>query len=151
MNFLDILSYIPGLKGFNVKYTIEIFSSQIIKHAGHKVNKYNAMLNFETGFIEFMVFHPDFPNCPDQYKNPTNLRFKGQVRNEVPDGARLYDMDVKSAIDTIKDFVGSQLQDFKGEINYLLLFVNRNEKEIPCEVYYTTETGEKTKLKHILK
>ena len=147
---MDILSSL-GLSKLNVKWTIEIFSKQILKHVGHKVNKYDALINFQTGFMEFKVFHPDSPNCPDTYLPPKNLHFKGQVRNEMPIGARLFDMDVKSAIDTIKEVVASQLKDFTGNIDFVLLLVNRDEKEIPCEVYYTSETGEKCKIKHILK
>lgn len=151
MGFLDIISSM-GLGKINVKFAVEIFSKQIIKHVGHKVDRYNAMFNFETGFIEFMVFHPETPNgFPETYCPPMNNQFKGQKRVEVPVGARLYDMDVKSTIDTIKDIVSSQLKDFKGNINYVFLEVNRDSNEIPCTVYYQSESGEKHKLNHILK
>ncbi len=148
MGFLDILQSIPGLSKLNIKFAVEMYSKQIIAHVKHPVDKYNATINFKTGFIEFLVFYPG-DTAPATYKNPVNLMFKGERRN-VPDNARLYDIDVKSGIDTIKGFIESNMPDFKGDIDFVILYVDRDKKEIPCEVYLTNE-GKKEKFNHVLK
>ena len=149
MSFLSFMAGIPGLSKFNVKYAIEVFSKHIIKHTKHNVDKYNITINFATNFAEFLVFHPG-PDVPTAYRNPHNTKFKGLYRN-VPDNARLYDIEIKGAIETIKEILLTQLKDFKGECNIIILNVNRNLSEIPCTVYYTNEDGKKQKISHVLK
>ena len=149
MGFTDFLSSF-GLSKINAKFIIEIFSQQIIKHSGHEVNRYIMTLNKATGFVEFLVFWPDnLKDCPDTYRNPKNYNFKGQIRG-TPDFARYYDMEVKKQISVIEGFISSMVPEFDGELDFVKMDIDRNAKEVPCELYYTKD-GEKVKIKHILK
>lgn len=151
MGLMDLLGNIPGLQKFNIKYSLEAFAKRITEHVKHPVNKYDATFIFETGFIEFMIQYPFDIDVPETYSPPRNLQFKGQKRN-VPYGYRLYDIDVSSTMDTIKGIIESQVNDkLKGELDFVVLRVDRDKSDIPCEIYYTSETGEKVKLNHTLK
>lgn len=152
MGFKELLSQLPGMSSimdkFSAKYLVESFSKRIIEHVKHPVDKYVMSINFKTGFIEFLIYHPG-PVVPIEYKNPKNLMFKGHER-KVPNDARLYDMDVKDKLDTMIDFISMQIPGFTGEVERVVLNVNRDSKEIPCEVYYRNGE-EKLKLTHVLK
>lgn len=148
MGLTDFLQHIPGFSKLNIKFAIEGFSSHIIKHVGHKVDNYRATINFKTKFVEFLIYHPG-PDVPDFYKAPKNQTFKGQQRN-IPENSRLYDMEIGGALDTIESILTMQLPDFKGTVDFIILFVDRNSKEVPVEIYFENE-GVKSKLKHVLK
>lgn len=159
MSLTSFLQSIPGIPKINVKYSLEAITKKMVEHVKHPINKYDATLIFSTGFIEFLIYWPSYADasdgkpidCPETYLNPKNQSFKGQQRN-VPNGTRLYDIDVSAMMDTLKGIVENQIKDkLQGELDFVVLRVDRDKNEIPCEVYFTSESGEKIKLNHILK
>lgn len=149
MNLSSLVAMIPGMgSATKLKSLLEIFSARIIEHVGHDVDKYQLKMIFETGFMEFLIFHPG-PVFPDQYKAPMNLQFKGKPR-ETPEGARWHDMDVNNGMDLIKAFLKAQLKDFDGTMDYVIANINRNSNEVPVIIAYT-RNGEKEMIKKVLK
>ena len=138
------------LNKFSPKYGIEILSKSIIDHVGHAVNRYDMLIDFSTGIMTIVIQHPG-PNIPPTYMPPVNGQLKNRLLTNIPLGSRVYDMNIKSGVDTIKNFIGSQLPGVTGNIDFIKLFVDRDKKEIPCEIYYTTKENEKVKLKHTIK
>jgi len=140
MSLFDIMKYIPGMKNLNAKVGIEMFSKKIIEHVDHPVNKYMATLAFEDtefikeGWIEFLVKHPG-PEIPKEYMPPWNLQFKNIKRPDTPQGWKLYDMDVSSAMDTLKGLIESHVPEFHGKrLMFAIMKVDRDKKEVPCSV-----------------
>lgn len=158
MNIKNLLSSIPGMaKNFSVKITIEGLSYRLNQHCEHKIEAYNLVIDFNTALGEFMVFYPGVKgdiipdSVPKEYRSPLNLKFKGKDR-KVPEGARLYDMDMKDAIDKIETLIGlmDEFKDIEFKIEFVMIKVDRNKKEIPCEIYYE-KGGEKIINKLVLK
>lgn len=138
------------LNKFSPKYGIEILSKSIIEHVKHPVNKYEMLLDFSCGIMTIVIQHPG-PDIPTTYMPPVNGQLKDRFLNNIPLGSRVYDMDIRKGVDTIKNFIDGQLPDVTGNIDFIKLFVDRDKKEIPCEIYYTTKENEKIKLKHTIK